>query len=390
MSCFRHGSRRRGAIAVLILLVLIAMLAFGAFAIDTSYMQLVRTDLRKATDAAARAGMEALTRTDDVALARQAAKDVAKQNNVANEPLVLEDDQIIFGRASQSNDGSWRFDAGVEPFNSLRVSGERTKDSAAGSVDLTFAKLLGYTEFEPVMQSTVTGGGEKDRDICLVVDRSGSMSWDMSGRNWSYPRDAGIRVGVCDPPHPTASRWANLVKATQELLSVVDATSQEEQVALVSYSSDVYGCWYERVLAARTEQALTTETSSIRSAMDVLSGPVKNGQGSHIVGGTNIGAGIRSGTQALSGARDDAEKMMVVLTDGVATHGGSPVSAAREAASEGIVLHAVTFSRGANQNAMRSVAKAGGGQHYHATDLAALIKIFRQLGAGGDGTVFID
>ena len=48
---------------VLIALLLVVFLGMVAFAVDVAYMQLVRTELRVATDAAARASGEALSRS---------------------------------------------------------------------------------------------------------------------------------------------------------------------------------------------------------------------------------------------------------------------------------------------------------------------------------------
>ena len=47
---------RRGAAHVLIAVMILAFLVSGAMAVDFAYMQLIRTELRSATDAAAKAG----------------------------------------------------------------------------------------------------------------------------------------------------------------------------------------------------------------------------------------------------------------------------------------------------------------------------------------------
>ncbi len=105
-----HGPlRRRGAMLVLMLLMLIVVLVMTVFAVDVAYMQLVRTELRTSTDAAARAASEALARTQSVADARQAARDVAAANRVAGDPLQLDDADIVFGSASASNQGVFTF-----------------------------------------------------------------------------------------------------------------------------------------------------------------------------------------------------------------------------------------------------------------------------------------
>ena len=51
-----RSHERRGAAHILITVMLLAFLVTGAMAIDFAYMQLIRTELRTATDAAAKAG----------------------------------------------------------------------------------------------------------------------------------------------------------------------------------------------------------------------------------------------------------------------------------------------------------------------------------------------
>ena len=76
--------RRRGAMLILVAVLLIVLIVTVVFSVDVAYMQLTRTQLRSATDAAARAAAESLSRTQDTAQARAAAKAIATKNLVAN------------------------------------------------------------------------------------------------------------------------------------------------------------------------------------------------------------------------------------------------------------------------------------------------------------------
>src|SRR3990172_10722331 len=96
-SLTRWLKTRRGAIVVLAALMMIVFLASVAFSVDVAYMQLTKMKLRAATDAAARAAGEGLSRAQDTDYARQAAKDIAAANLVAGQPLLLDDSDIIFG-----------------------------------------------------------------------------------------------------------------------------------------------------------------------------------------------------------------------------------------------------------------------------------------------------
>src|SRR6188768_3984194 len=77
---FRHSRRRprrRGAMMVLIAVCLPLFLIMAAFAVDVAWMQLTRTELRTATDAASRAGAKTLSLAQTEVAARTAAKDAA-------------------------------------------------------------------------------------------------------------------------------------------------------------------------------------------------------------------------------------------------------------------------------------------------------------------------
>mgnify|MGYP002009085686 CR=1 FL=1 len=58
-------SRRGAAMLVLILLILVIFIVMATMSVDVAFMQLVRSELRAATDSAARAGSEALSRLQD-------------------------------------------------------------------------------------------------------------------------------------------------------------------------------------------------------------------------------------------------------------------------------------------------------------------------------------
>ncbi|MGI9515647.1 MAG: hypothetical protein ACR2NP_01260, partial [Pirellulaceae bacterium] len=76
-----------------------------------------------------------------------------------------------------------------------------------------------------------------------------------------------------------------------------------------------------------------------------------------------------------------------VLTDGNYTE-ADPVPAATTAAGQEIVIHTITFSAGADQTTMQSVASEGGGNHHHADNAGDLTAIFQEIAASL--TVLID
>jgi Ca-activated chloride channel homolog len=371
-----RDGRRRGAMLILIALLLIVFFGMVAFYVDVAYMQLARTQLRIAADAAARASGESLSREQDLDKARQAARDMAAEHIVAGEPLLLADSDIIAGRATMQPDGHWEFDPAGEPINGLEIIGRRTKDSPSGEISLFFGKIFNVIDYETSHRAVVV---RLDRDICLVVDRSSSMKLyvtettpNMSTSDSRFderPRGVGR-----SPTYSQRSRWAALVDAVTVFNEALATTDQEEYVGLVSYASDGnwLGVWNN---ASDIDQHLTDDPALIDAAMDKISRRVFNGN-------TEISTGMDDGLRVLtdtSRARPYAVKTMIVLTDGHQNGGRSPVLAAQDAAAADITVHTITFGDGAGIDQMRAVADAGGGKHYHAPDEAALKAAFREI-----------
>src|SRR4249919_2295812 len=116
---------RRGAMMVLIAVCLPLLIIMAAFAIDVAWMQLVRTELRTATDAASRAAAKELSLSQSTDTARARAKDAANRNLVAGAPLKLADSDIEFGNSSQSTATSrFLFTTGGKTPNAVRVNGQ--------------------------------------------------------------------------------------------------------------------------------------------------------------------------------------------------------------------------------------------------------------------------
>ncbi len=316
---------------VLVAVLMVAFMITVIFSVDVAYMHLVNTQLRSATDAAAKAAVETLTRTENVAAARQAAQEIAAANLVAGRPLELDPADIEFGRADTSRaDDRIVFVEGGAPLSAARINGRRTDDSPSGSVRLFFAGLLGRPRFETSLSATAS---RRDRDLCLVVDRSGSM--------------AGTKI-------------RDLKDAVTIFLNALGETPQDEEVGLASYSSD-----------ATLDHQLTEDLSLIDATMRGL-----NAQGM-----TNIGGGIDVGRAILNNGRNSqfVEKTMIVMTDGIHNTGTDPIGAADRTNRDGIVIHAITFGNNADQNRMRRVATITGGTYNHAPNGTALKRIYREI-----------
>lgn len=323
---------RDGAMLPYVALVVVLLFVAAAFAIDIAFIHVVRSELRTATDAAAKAAVEALGREQSTAAAIDAALRVADANTVAGVGLQLDPNNIFFGASGQNEDGTFFFNEGGTPLNAVRVIGERTSNSIQGSVGLHFAPVIGHTEFQPVQTATAT---RLDRDIALVLDVSGSMS--------------------------TNGRFAALQNALDVFLSELDLTSQRERISLTVYSSE------DRKLVDTTENLQLIRDEFALESPD---------------GFTAIGEGLETGVDSVLNdpeARQFALKSVIVMTDGNQNQGVDPEVVAQDAANADVVVHTVTFSEGANQTRMADVASIGGGIHLHADNDEELIEAFQTI-----------
>lgn len=362
----KRRNDRRGAIVVLAAVMMIIFLVAVAFSVDVAYMQLVRTQLRVSTDAAARAAGEGLSRAQDTDYARQAAKDIAEANLVAGAPLLLADSDIVFGKSTQQQSGAWAFAPDGEPINAVRVFGRRTRDAPSGSVPTFFGRVANVFDFQPAQAATVV---RLDRDICVVVDRSSSMKLYLTD---TAPVMSTSDSRFCKPPHMSLSRWAALSVALQRFVDALETTPQLEHVALVSYASNYNACSHSNN-AVDTNCPLSESSSAVTSAMANLSTKKFNGM-------TDISAGILRGITVLTSAqaRPYAAKTMVLMSDGHYTAGTKPSLVAPQAVDHDILIHTISFGE-ADQNEMQAIADATGGNHYYAPNAAALQDIFEEI-----------
>jgi Ca-activated chloride channel homolog len=356
-------SSRRAAMLVLIAICLPLCIIMAAFAVDVAWMQLCRTELRTATDAAARAAAKELSLSQSVDKSRSRAKEAAARNSVAGDPLLLADADVEFGKGAQATPTSrFQFTPGAVNPNAVRVTGRRTDGSRSGPVNLLFAGVLGVEQFKPLETATST---QLDRDICLVLDRSGSMMESLNGG--ANPQ------GNCDKPHPTKSRWGALAIAVNSFLDELAKTKQDERVGMASYSSDEKDCGNTYKIST-IDTDLVGDYSKVRGEITRISSkPVK--------GRTAISAGLDEGIKVLTGkkTRPFAVKTIILMTDGIHNLGKEPILSARDAAKKDIVVHTITFSDDADIKRMQDVANATGGKHFHAPDAAALVKIFKEI-----------
>lgn len=156
--------RRKGAVLVLSLFMMIFVFAFVAFTIDVGYMAITKGELQNAADAASLAGVADLK--DGEAAARSTAKSIAAENRAAGLPVLVPDADVLIGRFNFTTKTFTETSTGA---NAVRVI-TRVDDRP-----FFFAPILGQRQFDSRAESTAM---LNPRDIVFVIDTSGSMNDD--------------------------------------------------------------------------------------------------------------------------------------------------------------------------------------------------------------------
>lgn len=354
---------RRGTALVLSGWILLLLAILSAFVINIAYIELSTTQLHVASDAAARAAGRTFVVTGSKQQAIEAAKQFGQLNRVANEPLQIGEDDVIFGR-SVRKDFSSRYDFSPDiDANAVQVTVRKGKNSAGGPLEMPIPWFLSATDISLERSSIST---QVDIDIALVVDRSGSMAYaaDEKAAFPPFPKSAPPAWGFGQSA-PANSRWRDLETAVNTFAKELSNSPINTRLAIVSYSD-----------AAALDRSLT---------VDVIDAPktlAKYTDNFHS-GATNIGAGLQAGGGALKkgapGSREGAIKVIVLMTDGIRTAGPDPVPIAQTLSTDGALIFTITFSGEADKPTMEAVSEKGNGRSFHAESVASLEDAFVEI-----------
>lgn len=374
----RAASRRRGAVLPLVAVFVVVLMAMAAFSIDISYIELTQTQLKAATDAAAKAGTSSLVQGKTDAQAINAAIAMAAQNTVAGKPLTLTASDITVGQSVLQTDGSWLFVAGAKPSQAMQITSSMASGNSNGAVNLFFAPVFGTKTFSTSNTSVASAFA---CEVCLVLDRSHSMCFDQTGTDWSYPLPYLLDWVTAIKNKPTTgSRWLALDSAINSFCTILKTANAPPRVGVVTWADDVgkntteYSLTGQTSVGVSTELGLSTDMTAVYNAVKAKSTKV-------MLGGTDMGSGMDAGITVLTGSsvKSYAKKVMILMTDGQWNAGNDPLLSATVAKNANITIHCVCFLQKADQTTTKAIASMTGGKFYYATDAASLDAAFKDL-----------
>lgn len=156
---------RKGSYAILFAFSVVALLGFGALAIDVAYVRLAQMQVQDIADAASQAALYRLRRTGDLDDARDAAAAITRENRVVGVEPVLE--EVEFGSWDHNSDPPAFTATEVRP-NAVRAVVSR---SGENGVDLFLARLFGFDSANIQREATSSA---RSLHVVLVMDITGS------------------------------------------------------------------------------------------------------------------------------------------------------------------------------------------------------------------------
>jgi Flp pilus assembly protein TadG len=168
----QNRPQHRGAILLLTVLLIVVLLGMIAFAVDLGYLMMAKTQLQAAADSAALAA--AGTMGGQSQDATNAAILFAKQNLVGNQPVKLASSDITYGTWDKTTKPPFTPTLNGGLSNAAKVTA-RADSTTSGAIPLFFGRIFNLYSVNLSASATATCN---PRDICFVVDLSGSMNDD--------------------------------------------------------------------------------------------------------------------------------------------------------------------------------------------------------------------
>jgi Flp pilus assembly protein TadG len=168
--------------------MIVFLLAMIAFAVDMGYVLMSRTQLQTAVDSAALAAAATMGNTQEVAT--EAAIRYGGLNKIGNQNVQIKSSDVVYGKWDTATRTFTPSDSGTG--YAVRVTG-RADSTTSGAVPLFFGRVLGQQSVNSEASAVAT---TNPRDICFVVDLSGSMNDDTDPANTTTINNSYSGVGT--------------------------------------------------------------------------------------------------------------------------------------------------------------------------------------------------
>ncbi len=174
----RFAVHRRGTVTIWGLMSIGMLLTLAALIVDGSMLYGSQADLQAAADSAALAGASALVISPDEARAR--AIDYASKNFAHGESVRVLPEDVVLGDWDSETRTFTPLGPEDEPYaDAVRVTASLAEDHG-NPVTMAFAQVFGTAQADVRASATAI---YRPRDIILVIDLSGSMSFDSQIRS---------------------------------------------------------------------------------------------------------------------------------------------------------------------------------------------------------------
>jgi Flp pilus assembly protein TadG len=305
------------------------IIGMAAFAVDVGVLMTAKNQLQSGIDASVLAAASGLQVGQFEAINR--GIQISQQDTLIDEALDLEQSDFTF------------------------IDRNKVNVTTTKTINLFFSQLFGIANVPITASATAVLG---NRDIMLIFDRSGSMDDDTPRRKKNRP---------IPPPQPITD---TMEAADFFVDRIYDNTISIDELGLVSYSTD-----------ARLDEPVGRNFNDIRrKILDFKAN-----------GYTNIGGAIHvANTELLGRARSHTQKILILLSDGMANRPGwgSPTNRtairyAKEkadfASANRIKIYTISLGHNTDKNLMDYIADKTGGHHYNSPTTAELRSIFDEI-----------
>ncbi len=267
----RVGAKRMGSVLPMVVISLVALLGFVALAIDVGMLLVSKTECQHAADCAATAGARTLngdvSANNNYAAAGPKVMEAAPACSVLTKPVVA--------ASVKYEIGYYTYDRNARKFGVFLPSSGQTMSSndnwslVRAQVSATnpsaFAKVFGAMSLSTTAVATAV---HRPRDICIIMDFSGSMSFDsLLGGTYYGTRSQSLN------PDDIYPRFGHYAGFNPDLVSPV-VRSDGEVLGLSNTAVDtaagtaIVNDFYQNALGGTPVAAFTAALDTFQTAPD--------------------------------------------------------------------------------------------------------------------------